>query len=94
MAGNFLAVMMLKVSCALAVFIFSLGNQGNTLYRGETDETDKLKQFANMDGSHTKGRKVPDDEAAQTVEVKLPAGEDDRTDEVKLPAGEDDEHMR
>ncbi|KAL5496926.1 hypothetical protein EMCRGX_G013304 [Ephydatia muelleri] len=45
-----------------------------------------------MEGSHTVEGKVPDDEAAQTVEVKLPAGEDDtcRTDGVKLPAGEDD----
>ena len=84
--------MMLKVSCTLAAFIFLLLNQGNTLHRGETEETDNLKQFADMEGSHTVEGKVPDDEAAQTVEVKLPAGEDDtcRTDGVKLPAGEDD----
>ena len=103
MAGNVLTVIMLKVSCALAVFNFILGffllNQGNTLHRGETEETDKLKQFADMEGSHTEEGKVPDDEAVQTVEVKLPAdrthevklpeGEDDRTHEMKLPAGED-----
>ena len=56
--------------------VFVLLNQGNTLHRGETEETDKLKQFADMEGSHTEKGKVPDDEAAQTVEVKLPA---DRT---------------
>ena len=78
MAGNVLAVMMLKVSCALAVFIFFtwfffLLNQGNALHRGETEKTDKVKQFADMEGSHTEEGKDPDDEAAQTVEVKLPA---------------------
>ena len=98
MAGNVLAIIMLKVSCALAVFNFLLGfvllNQGNTLHRGETEETDKLKQFEDMEGSHTEEGKVPDDEAAQTVEVrvpKLPEGEDDRTNVMKLPEGEDDE---
>eukprot|EP00731_Ephydatia_muelleri_P021560 Em0014g151a len=64
--------------------------ESNALHRGETEKTDKLKQFADMEGSHTEEGKVPDDEAAQTVEVKLPAGKDDRTDEAKLPAGEDD----
>ena len=72
MAGNVIAVIMLKVSCALAVFIFLLGfffllNQGNAL-RTEVKlkKTDKLKQFADMEGSHTEEGKVPDDEAAQT----------------------------
>ena len=62
----------LRISCVQFFTCFFLLNQGNTLHRGETEETNKLKQFEDMEGSHIEEGKVPDDEAAQTVEVKLP----------------------